>query len=349
MRELDARELPYRLLTTAQQATQIAGCLDTFSLRQPDLWLARGRNGRDLERNQDVSIWMTRVAGTYGREFRSLRHALHKDGQPIVMVHGDTMTTVLGAAMGRLLGARVAHVEAGLRSGDWRNPFPEELDRRATSRLASIHYAPGKWAADNLRMGGTTGEIIDTNANTIRDSLRLVPDTTPNVALPIAPFGIVSLHRFELLGKPGRLKEIIERLREHSRKVPLLFVDHSVTVAAIRSAGLDAAFDDRFRRIPRQSYYEFVALLRRAAFLVTDSGGSQEECTALGLPCVVHRATTERQDGLDGGPICLTRGSIETFDDFLNDPAAWRRDAHSSDADISPSRIIADDLARRLL
>ena len=105
------------------------------------------------------------------------------------------MTTVLGAVMGRALRVAVAHIEGGLRSFSLRHPFPEELNRRLTSALARMHYAPGAWAASNLRRGA----VVDTGANTIRDSLELVPDGDPPMTLPDRPFGVVSLHRFELL------------------------------------------------------------------------------------------------------------------------------------------------------
>ena len=114
----------------------------------------------------------------------------------MVLVHGDTMTTVYGAILGRALSAPVAHIESGLRSFDLLHPFPEELNRRLTSRIATICYAPGAWAAANLRRG----QIVDTGSNTIRDALQWSNRRLPvPVELPNEPFGIVSLHRFELL------------------------------------------------------------------------------------------------------------------------------------------------------
>jgi UDP-N-acetylglucosamine 2-epimerase (non-hydrolysing) len=255
------------------------------------------------------------------------------DGRrPLVLVHGDTFTTVLGAAMGRALGADVAHVEAGLRSGSWRNPFPEELDRRITSRLATVHLAPGQWAADNLRAAGVAGKIVDTGDNTIRDALDLVPPQTPEIELPSDEFGVVSLHRFELLGQPKEFRAALEALRDASRSTPLVFIDHPVTAATISSERLDDLFDDtHFVRVPRQRYFPFIALLKASAFLVTDSGGSQEECAALGHPCLVHRATTERQDGL-GGPVVLSRMDLNALTTFLEDPQRYRRPPVSTQA-----------------
>lgn len=319
LRRLQERGRPALLVTTAQQATQISRSLDDFGLADPDIWLAHGRAGRDLERTTDIPVWLAAVARSFARHRPALRRTIaSRAGGSLVLVHGDTMTTVLGALMGRALGVPVAHVEAGLRSGDLRNPFPEELNRRLTSRLARVHFAPGPWASANLRAARTHGDIVDTGCNTVADALDLVPHGTSSLVAD-APFGIVSLHRFELLGDPPRLRAILELLQRSSRRVPLLFVDHPVTVAAVQAAGVDHIFDDRFRRIPRQRYFEFIALLKRSEFIVTDSGGSQEECAYLGKPCLVHRATTERQEGL-GSTVVLSHLDLQVVEEFLEAP-----------------------------
>jgi UDP-N-acetylglucosamine 2-epimerase (non-hydrolysing) len=239
----------------------------------------------------------------------------------------------------------VAHLEGGLRSGDWRNPFPEELNRRITSRIATIHLAPGAWAAGNLRRAPlVSGRIVDTGGNTIRDSLQMAGRAEPAVEVPDEPFGLVSLHRFELLNDRAGLRAILELLRDASRRIPLLFVDHPVTLGAIDEHGLGGVFDDRFRRIPRQRYFPFLALLRRSTFLVTDSGGSQEECAQLGHPCLVHRAVTERRDGLEaGGPVVLSGLSLDRVRAFLDGP--WTPSLVPG-GDVSPTEVILDDLER---
>lgn len=332
---------------TGQQVEQIPGLLDDLGLPAPDLWLARGRAGRDLERAADIPPWLLGCARSFVRHRARLRAAARAGAaRPLVLVHGDTFTTVLGALAGRALGVPVAHVEAGLRSGSWRNPFPEELDRRVTSRLAGLHLAPGAWAAGNLLRARVSGEVIDTGANTIRDALALARDhPADGVELSEGPFGLVSLHRFELLSDPAALRAILTELREVSRRTPLLFVDHPVTVAAVRAAGLDGLFDERLRRVPRQRYFRFVGLLQASAFLVTDSGGSQEECAALGHPCLVHRATTERQDGLAEGMVVLSGMDLGAVRAFLADPEAHRRPTTTDGR--SPSEVIVEALGER--
>lgn len=339
---LDGREAPYVLTTTGQQVEQIPTFLRQFGLRQPDAWLAKGAGGRDLRTTSDIPGWLVRVMRSYTTRRRTFARQLRGGPEaPLVLVHGDTMTTVLGALMGRALRVPVAHIEGGLRSGDLRNPFPEELNRRLTSRIAAIHYAPGAWAASNLERG----TIVDTGSNTIVDSLELVSSEPPSVEIPQGRFGLVSLHRFELLNDRRALTETLEALRVASRRMPLLFVDHSVTVAAVERFALGGVFDDeRFRRIPRLPFFEYVRVQRRSAFVVTDSGGSQEECFHLDLPCLVHRRRTERREGV-GENVVVSGLRVDRLREFLERPEDHRR--RSRPASGSPSDVIVDDLVRR--
>jgi UDP-N-acetylglucosamine 2-epimerase (non-hydrolysing) len=243
--------------------------------------------------------------------------------------------------MGRSLRVTVAHIEGGLRSYDLRHPFPEELNRKVATGLSHIHYAPGAWAASNLRRG----EIVDTGSNTIRDSLELVSDEPPPMPLPEEPFGVVSLHRFELLNSRRLLTQTIEVLAAAAQRTPLLFIDHPVTIASLERSGLTRHFDGTaFRRVPRLRFFDFVRVERRSSFVVTDSGGSQEECYYLDLPCLVHRAKTERREGL-GENAVLSGMDAEVLGDFLADPSRFRRTAQLAPA--SPTDVIVRDLERR--
>ena len=338
---LEERHHPYMLATTGQQVQQIPTFLDQFGLRQPDAWLGRGAGGRDLRVNRDIPGWFASVTRSFVRERRGFRRALKQgSGKPLTLVHGDTMTTVLGASMGRALRVEVAHIEGGLRSYDLRHPFPEELNRRLASGLAHIHYAPGPWAASNLR--GT--DVVDTGSNTIRDSLRLVGDGAPPFAVPDEPFGVVSLHRFELINNRRLLTQTLEALQRASRH-PLLFVDHPVTAAALSRFGLDGSFDGtKLIRVERLPFFDFLRLERRATFVVTDSGGSQEECFYLDLPCLVHRRKTERREGI-GENALLSDLRTDVLEEFLRDPSRFRRTTRLPEA--SPSVVIVDDLERR--
>ena len=345
--ELERRGHHPLLLCTGQQVQQLPACADELGLPEVSLWLARGSGGHDLERKREIPGWATRVAASVARNRTRLRRQLTSDGRsPFVLVHGDTLTTVLGALAGRALGVPVGHIEAGMRSGDWRNPFPEELNRRIAARLVELHFAPGPRAVANLRREAVRGEIIDTGQNTIRDAVALVGESVaPSIVVPDEPFGLVSLHRFELIEREAQFRPLLELLHAHSRRQPLLFVDHSTTASVIdRSPALSALFDDRLRRIPRQPYLQFIALLRRASFLVSDSGGSQEECAFLGIPCVIHRAVSEHDTGLDGS-VLLSHLDLAVVRGFLDDPDRWRIPFGQTQS--RPSERIVDELARR--
>jgi UDP-N-acetylglucosamine 2-epimerase (non-hydrolysing) len=338
---LEQRGHRYVLATTGQQVEQIPSFLDQFGLQQPDLWLGRGAHGRDLRVNRDIPGWLGTVTGSYVRHRGSLRRSLRNGpGRALVLVHGDTMTTVLGALLGRSLRVSVAHIEGGLRSYDLRHPFPEELNRRLASRLSRIDYAPGAWAAGNLR-----GDVVDTGTNTIRDSLELVPAGNPSFAVPDGPFGIVSLHRFELLNNRRLLRDTLEALAEAAQRTPMFFIDHSVTVAAVERFGFESYFDStRCRRVARLLFFDFVRAVRLCSFLVTDSGGTQEESYYLDRPCLVHRVRTERREGL-GETAVLSGMSIDVLRDFLGEPGRYGR--RTTFPSTSPSRVIVDDLERR--
>jgi UDP-N-acetylglucosamine 2-epimerase (non-hydrolysing) len=328
----------YLLATTGQQVQQIPGFLEQFGLRQPDLWLARGRDGRDLRVNSDIPVWFSRVMRSWLGERPKVRRKLAAaSGRPLVLVHGDTMTTVLGSMMGRSLRTTVAHIEGGLRSYDLRHPFPEELNRQVATALSHVHYAPGPWAASNL----SRGDVIDTGSNTIRDSLGLVPEGEPPMVVPDEPFGVVSLHRFELLNSRRLMTETIGALADAAQRTPLLFIDHPVTTAALSRFGLDGSM---FIRVPRLRFFDFVRVERRSAFVITDSGGSQEECYYLDLPCLVHRVKTERREGL-GENALLSEMRAGVLQQFLLDPSRFHR--RTALPVTSPSEVIVRDLERR--
>ncbi len=335
------------MLSTGQQVQQLPAFHADLRLPEADMWLARGSGGHDLDRKREIPGWAATVAANVLRRRGALRRQLASDGRrPFLLVHGDTMTTVLGSLAGKALGVPVGHVEAGMRSGDWRNPFPEELNRRVAAKLVDVHFASGDRPVRNLRAEKVRGTIVDTRQNTIRDAVDLVGERAePLVELPDEPFGVVSIHRFELIERDEPFRALLELLHEHSRATPLLFVDHSTTAAVIdRSPALRALFDDRFRRIPRQPYVPFIGLLRRSSFLVTDSGGCQEECAFLGLPAVIHRAVSEHDTGLDGS-VVLSKLDLDVVRDFLADPERLRIPPQAAEA--GPSSIIADELERQ--
>lgn len=337
MRRLDARGVAYEQWVTFQHTDALRVAMPQLGLRAPDRVIADGWRGQPLKRPVQMLGWMLTVGGWTLRRLVPLRRSLPR--RTIVVVHGDTMTTVLGAVMGQLLGRPVAHVEAGLRSGDWRHPFPEELDRRIVGRLARVHYAPTAETAENLR---GRPNVVTTHGNTVKDAVRDSLADDDGASGQDHPYGLVLLHRFEFISNPSLVRETLRTLDAHS-PLELRVVVDSYSKEAIEQAITELALD-RMVTMPKLEHKQFVDVLRGATFVVTDSGGIQEETAVFGIPTLIHRMATERSEGV-GTSAVLSRWDQTVVADFLRDAERLRTAADAIDA--SPSDIIVDDLLAR--
>lgn len=340
--ELRARGRTCEIWYTAQHVEELTATLADLDLPYPQQWLVPEQGARNLARPGQVPGWAGRIVRTVGRHRRALRQRLRSDDTaPIVLVHGDTFTCPIGAIIGRLLGARVGHVEAGLRSGSLRHPFPEEINRRVAGRLVDLHFPPTAREAENLR--GHRGRVVITGANTIIDSVRyaLAHPKPTGLTLP-DEYGLATLHRYELVSRREMYREALETLREYAARLPIVYFAGASERERLEQYDLLNIFDDKnFRIEEKLSYVAFLPILARARYVVTDSGGLQEETAHLGIPCAVHRDRTERHDG-EGRSVLITGFSIPALRRFLDDPEPYRVGAPSDD--IHPSRVIADTL-----
>lgn len=337
------------LICTAQQREQ----LDQFHIQSevtPDLYLADGWRGRDVLNMLEMLGFMIKVHFNFVRFYHKIRRTFkHYDKQnqtkSLLVVHGDTLTTLVGAYMGRLLGLPVAHIEAGLRSGRLLHPFPEEIDRRIVSRIARIHFAPNEDAVGNLMREKIKGDIVDTKYNTSKDAMRLADgfhsEVVANLVMP-EKYGLISIHRTELLERKKELEDFLRVISETvSPDMPMVFLDHSTTKEKLRVLKLDHYLDrPGVRRIPKLAYMDFIQVVKRADYIVTDSGGLQEDAFFLGVPTIIHRLTTERNEGL-GKNVELSYLEIGKLQEFL---VRQRGDAEIKrlDTNVSPSKIIID-------
>jgi UDP-N-acetylglucosamine 2-epimerase (non-hydrolysing) len=221
----------------------------------------------------------------------------------LVVVYGDVNSTVAAALVSSKLGLPVAHVEAGLRSRD--RSMPEEINRIVTDAVADILFTPSQDANDNLAAEGVPGSRVHLVGNVMIDTLiRLLPRTSPDEVrsrLGIeGRFALVTLHRPSNVDDPSTLRRVLAALARISDMVEVVFPVHPRTGSRI---GADApTVSSRIRLIEPLGYLDFLALQQRAALVITDSGGIQEETTFLGVPCLTVRDNTER-------PVTITHGT----------------------------------------
>lgn len=249
------------------------------------------------------------LAGITGRILLALEKVLETVQPAIVLVQGDTTTTMAGALAAFYRRIPVGHVEAGLRTGDMRQPFPEEMNRVFTSRVAGLHFAPTRRAAENLRREGVPEAAISVTGNTAVDALlytckeletKRAPGFTAVELDPGRPLVLVTAHRRESFG-PG-FEGICKALRRiaEERAVQIVYPVHPNP--NVRGTVMPALNGVRgVSLIDPQEYVPFVDLLRRSSVILTDSGGIQEEAPSLGKPVLVLRDKTERQEAIEAG------------------------------------------------
>jgi len=214
----------------------------------------------------------------------------------LVLVYGDVNSTLAAALVAAKLEIRLAHVEAGLRSGD--RSMPEEVNRMVTDRLADIHFTPSDDAVSNLREEGVPADRIHDVGNVMIDTLVTLLPRAQAVREPkrlgVAgrPYVVVTLHRPANVDHPATLQALLGALEDLARDLPVLFPVHPRTHERIRALGWRDS--EHFRLLPPLGYLEMLGLVSEAALVITDSGGLQEETSFLGIPCLTVRRSTER-------------------------------------------------------
>lgn len=221
-----------------------------------------------------------------------------------LLVAGDVNSTLAAALAAVKTGIPVIHLEAGLRSGDW--GMPEEVNRVLTDRMSSLLLSHSPEALDNIVAEGIPADRLELVGNTMIDSLlELLPAARQRGALErldLSPgaYVLATLHRPALVDDPWRLRAVIEALGRLGGGFPVLFPAHPRTRAQMAETGLES--EGLVRILEPLDYMDFIALEAEARLVITDSGGVQEETSALGVPCLTYRTTTER-------PVTVSEGT----------------------------------------
>jgi UDP-N-acetylglucosamine 2-epimerase (non-hydrolysing) len=346
MRAMTRAKLPYRFVLTGQHQETMVELIEQFELPEPDYLIPLNESDTKTKLVMWVfrALWRSVFSKTLWRDVR------------YCLVHGDTMSTLMGALSARIRGRNVIHVEAGLRSYNLRHPFPEELIRICVTRLSHYFYCADQWAVDNVHamVKRPKENVVLIGHNTLRDALAFAIESNQSDGsqnLP-EPYCVVSVHRYENLSDSSRFERIMLWVERFAQQRNVKVVLHPATRKTLINTGWYGRLEKnpKISLLSRMGYCEFIGLLSYADFLASDGGSNQEECSYMNLPCLLFRDATERQEGL-GEYVVLSKlddGEISAFlNKFSKDKcASLKRELPSlTEAEPASSRII-DHLSR---
>ncbi len=322
-----------RICVTAQHRQMLDQVLDLFNLK-PDFDL-------DLMR-EDQSLAQLSAA-----IFTNLDPVFNEIKPDWVLVQGDTTTVAITALLAYYHRFRVGHVEAGLRTHDKWQPFPEEINRRVAGVTADLHFAPTEWARQNLLREGVDDKIIRVTGNPVIDALQFVAKQ-PDVETVTQLIGslrigkqklenqdliLVTAHRRENFGSP--LEAICHALKELAARG-----DVEIVYPVHLNPNVQEPVNRLLKNVPHITllppldYLPLVQLMKRATLILTDSGGIQEEAPVFGIPVLVMREITERPEGVEAGTLKLvgtdTSRIVDAARQLLDDRSAYEQMAKAS-------------------
>lgn len=282
-------QLRYRLIHTGQHYDRAmsGSFFEELGIPDPDINLEVG-SGTQAEQTAGIMVGYERV--------------LLKEKSDLSLVVGDVTSTMACSIVARKLGVRVAHVEGGIRSGDW--TMPEEINRVVTDSITNWFFTTSETANDNLRRAGVTDDRIFFVGNTMIDTLlKNLPRLRPpacwhSLKLEPSRFFVVTLHRPANVDGEQQLLSLLRAIVEGTKGLPVIFPVHPRTAKNLRE--LDRA-TPQLHYVDPLGYLEFNYLVKHAKGVITDSGGITEETTVLGVPCLTLRDNTERPETITTG------------------------------------------------
>lgn len=339
--EKDDRFEPVTVVT-AQHREMLDQVLEIFNI-QPDYDL------NIMHQNQTLADITTRV-------LTDLTKIIHEEKPDLVLVHGDTTTSFAASLASFYEQTPLGHVEAGLRTWNKYSPFPEEMNRQLTDVLTDLYFAPTAVSRENLLKENHDGENIFVTGNTAIDALsQTVQEDYHHEVLDKIGAGkriiLVTMHRRENQGEPmRRVFKVMKDVVDQQDDVEIIYPVHlSPRVQAVAKEVLGG--DPRIHLIQPLDVVDFHNLAKRSYFIMTDSGGVQEEAPSLGKPVLVLRDTTERPEGVAAGTLKLVGTEEESVHssmlELLTDQAAYDRMAEAKNpyGDGHASQRILDDIA----
>lgn len=313
-----------------------------------------------IQPDYDLNIMQQRqtLAGIATRALEGLDRVLEEIRPDLVLVHGDTATTFIGSLAAFYRRIPVGHVEAGLRTDNKYDPFPEEMNRRLTGQVADLHFAPTAWAKANLLAERVDTQYLFVTGNTAIDALfltrrgdyRFAEESLRSLDFQSRRVIVVdTLHRRENLERMGGIYQAVRRIAEASPEAHLVVLMHKNPAVREAAAPVLAGLTG-ITLLDPLDYPDFINLIDRAHFVISDSGGVQEEAPSLGSPVLLLRETTERPEAIEAGTVRMVGTDPDAVfaaaRQLLTDSAAYRamREASNPYGDGQAAERIADGL-----
>lgn len=345
IRELNRRKIKFTIIASGQNDIH----LEEFKPVIGKVHILRAVNPKGSESSIfKFLIWTARTFFSLLKGMQSNFAGLNKSNS-LFIVHGDTVSSLMGSLVARIYGLKLVHIEAGLRSFNFFEPFPEEICRYIISRLAGVHFCPNAWSVGNL--SGVKGEKVNTHENTLIEIFWSVMKRKSNhpfvrgIQDAHKKYFVLVAHRQEhVLFNRNKTKELLKFvLNNIPDDIRCLFLVHDISAGFVDTLELLIPEEkaDKITKVDRLPYGDFMHLLAGAEFMITDGGSNQEEMYYMGKPCLILRNRTERIEGL-GKNVVLSKNNRGTIVQFLSN---YKNLIHPPVRIVSsPSKMIVDYL-----
>lgn len=286
----EGKKIGFRLIHTGQHydKNMSGSFFEQLNIPEPDFNLGAG-GGTQAEQTAAIMTGYEKLLMDHGKP-------------DLCLVVGDVTSTMACAITAQKLEVKVAHVEAGIRSGDW--SMPEEINRMVTDSITNYYFTTSEVANENLEKSGIGKERIFYVGNTMIDTLLKhrarfqKPAIWEELGLVQGQYLVMTLHRPANVDQEEKLKDLIQKIVDHTHELPLVFPVHPRTKKMLENIGISHV---RLHMIEPLGYLEFNYLVEKAKAVVTDSGGITEETTVMGIPCMTLRDNTERPETIAEG------------------------------------------------
>lgn len=345
IRELSRRRIPFTVIATGQNDI----LFNEFRSMFGKLEVIRAVTPKSKESSiAKFVFWAIRTFFSLLIGLRVSFKGLNKSNSYFI-VHGDTVSSLMGSLVARFYGLKLVHIESGLRSFNFFEPFPEEICRYIISRLADVHFCPNAWSVSNLR--SVKGEKINTKQNTLFDTYRWAMKRKSShsfvrrIQKEHKKYFILVIHRQEhVLFNRNKTKELLKFVFNNiPTDIRCLFLVHDISVGFVDTLELllPGKIAEKITKVDHLPYADFMHLLAGSEFFITDGGSNQEEIYYMGKPCLLLRNCTERIEGLNKN-VVLSYGDKNIVKNFINNYKIYlRKKVESTD---NPSRIIVNYL-----